>query len=104
MVEGLLAVQAENHPQASWAVATRTPGITEAEFGRLDHFEHDGRTYWFGQPPPDDGPPSPRAHLLQILDEYYRGYQDSLHAAADRYGRFLDRDATLVTTPSAQPA
>lgn len=35
VVEGLLAVQSENHGQASWAVATRTPGITEAEFGRL---------------------------------------------------------------------
>ena len=34
VVEGLLAVQAENHAQASWAVAARTPGITEAEFAR----------------------------------------------------------------------
>ncbi len=28
-------VQAENHSQASWAVATRTRGLTEIDFGRL---------------------------------------------------------------------
>jgi hypothetical protein len=42
-------------------------------------FEHDGRTFWHA---PDQEPPprragSPSAHLLQILDEVYRGYQDS---------------------------
>lgn len=117
--------------------------------------EHDGRTYWFAQPPPDEGSLSPRAHLLQTLDEYHNGYQDSryvldadglvprgrpaavgmtlvdsqmvgdmrrtvradrvdfesglfrelgddeldeIDAAADRYGRFLGLDATVVTT------
>lgn len=45
---------------------------------RLASFEHDGRTFWHA---PDD-PPSPSelepdGHLLQILDEIYRGYQDS---------------------------
>lgn len=34
-VEGLLAVQAENYSQASWAVATRTSGITQPEFQQL---------------------------------------------------------------------
>jgi hypothetical protein len=45
---------------------------------RLAHFEHDERTYWHlpGQEPPTDGG-EPRGHLLQILDETYRGYQDS---------------------------
>jgi hypothetical protein len=143
---------------AYWATMTVTDvraGLADVA-DRLDHFEHDGRTYWFGQPPPDDEPPSPRAHLLQILDEYYRGYQDSryvldvdglvprgrsatvgmalvdgqmvgdmrrtirpseaifelrlyreldddeldaLHGAADRYGTFLDLDATVIMTP-----
>lgn len=30
VVSELLAVQAENHPQASWAVATRAAGVTRA--------------------------------------------------------------------------
>jgi hypothetical protein len=45
----------------------------------LASFEHDGRTYWHApdQEPPVPGPADPAAHLLQILDEIYRGYQDS---------------------------
>ena len=45
---------------------------------RLACFEHDGRTLWHSpdQAPPA-GPGEPTAHLLQILDEVYRGYQDS---------------------------
>lgn len=35
VVAGLLGVQAENHRQASWAVATRTHGLTETAFARL---------------------------------------------------------------------
>jgi hypothetical protein len=46
--------------------------------GRLASFEHGGRTYWHA---PGDPPPAnrlaPAGHLLQILDEIYRGYQDS---------------------------
>ena len=41
-------------------------------------FDHDDRTYWHAagqQPPTVSG--EPRAHILQILDETYRGYQDS---------------------------
>ncbi len=45
---------------------------------RLASFDVDGRTFWHA---PDDPPPAgvqaPAAHLLQILDEVYRGYQDS---------------------------
>ena len=45
---------------------------------RLASFDHDGRTCWHA---PGDAPPTtrlaPRGHLLQILDEIYRGYQDS---------------------------
>jgi len=40
-------------------------------------FEHDGRTFWHRA---DAEPPrrtTASAHLLQILDEIYRGYQDS---------------------------
>jgi hypothetical protein len=45
----------------------------------LASFEHDGRTFWHArdQEPPASGPARPAAHLLQILDEIYRGYQDS---------------------------
>jgi hypothetical protein len=43
---------------------------------RLASFEHDGRTFWHGR---GDSPASasPDGHLLQVLDEMYRGYQDS---------------------------
>jgi len=45
---------------------------------RLASFEHRDRTFWHL---PDQSPPSgaedPRGHLLQVLDETYRGYQDS---------------------------
>ena len=45
---------------------------------RLGSFEHDGRTFWHaaGDAPPT-APQQPAGHLLQILDELYRGYQDS---------------------------
>lgn len=45
---------------------------------RLTSFEHDGRTFWHAadQEPPG-GRQRPSGHLLQILDEVYRGYQDS---------------------------
>lgn len=45
---------------------------------RLGSFDHDGRTFWhaLGAPPPTRTP-VPGGHLLQILDEVYRGYQDS---------------------------
>ena len=44
---------------------------------RLDSFEHDGRTFWHAPADPPAAGGSPAGHLLQILDETYRGYQDS---------------------------
>jgi hypothetical protein len=44
---------------------------------RLGRFEHDGRTFWHSRADPPGGPGDPVGHLLQILDETYRGYQDS---------------------------
>lgn len=65
---------------AYWATLTLT-GVRrglDACRERLASFTHDGRTYWHV---PDSvaptGPPEPAAHLLQLLDETYRGYQDS---------------------------
>ena len=63
---------------AYWATLT----ITDVRRGlaavgdRLARFEHDGRTFWHAI---DSDPPAMTgsAHLLQILDEMYRGYQDS---------------------------
>ena len=65
---------------AYWATLTLTDvdtGLVVAR-GGLASFEHDGRTFWHavGEEPPT-GPAEPLAHLLQILDETYRGYQDS---------------------------
>ncbi len=64
---------------AYWATLTLTDvraGLAQVR-DRLGSFQHDGRTFWH---PPGDapgGPQQPAGHLLQILDETYRGYQDS---------------------------
>jgi DNA glycosylase AlkZ-like len=64
---------------AYWATLT----LTEVRSGlqqvgdRLDSFRHDGRIFWHAPGDPPGGPQEPTAHLLQILDETYRGYQDS---------------------------
>ena len=65
---------------AYWATLT----VTDVRRGlaavgdRLQRIEHDGTAYWSAAGPPDDVDRLvPRAQLLQILDEYYRGYQDS---------------------------
>ena len=63
---------------AYWATLTVTDvrrGIAAAG-DRLDSFEHDGRTFLHA---PGETPASaaPAGHLLQVLDEMYRGYQDS---------------------------
>jgi hypothetical protein len=65
---------------AYWASLTVTDvraGLAQVR-EKLGSFEHDGRTFWHapGQEPPR-GPVRPAGHLLQILDEMYRGYQDS---------------------------
>ena len=44
---------------------------------QLASFEHDGRTFWHAPADGPTAPGSPTGHLLQILDETYRGYQDS---------------------------
>lgn len=63
---------------AYWATLTVTDvrrGIAGAG-DRLASFEHDERTFWHA---PGDIPDAaaPDAHLLQVLDEMCRGYQDS---------------------------
>jgi hypothetical protein len=64
---------------AYWA----TLGLTDVRAGlqqvhdRLGSFQHDGRTFWHAPAAAPGGPQEPAGHLLQILDETYRGYQDS---------------------------
>ncbi|PYF99782.1 Winged helix DNA-binding domain-containing protein [Georgenia satyanarayanai] len=64
---------------AYWATLTLTDVRRGLELSRdrLETFTHDGRTFWHtpGTAPP--GPGRPTGHLLQLLDETYRGYQDS---------------------------
>jgi hypothetical protein len=65
---------------AYWA--TLTLGDVRQGLGqvrdRLASFEHDGRTFWHAPgDPPAPNRQEPAGHLLQILDEVYRGYQDS---------------------------
>lgn len=66
-----------------WAglTVTEARSAVDSVADRLDCFDHDGRTYWHHA---DSAPPNrrysgvdPVAHILQILDEIYRGYQDS---------------------------
>ena len=64
---------------AYWATLTLTDvrrGLDQVR-DLLASFVYDGRTFWHapGDPPARAG--APRGHLLQILDELYRGYQDS---------------------------
>jgi hypothetical protein len=64
---------------AYWATLTLTDvraGLQQVR-DRLDSFQHDGRTFWHGPGDVPCGPQEPAGHLLQILDETYRGYQDS---------------------------
>ena len=45
---------------------------------QLGPVEHGGPAFCFAPPPLSTDPAlKPRAHLLQILDEYHNGYQDS---------------------------
>ncbi|MBO0807345.1 MAG: AlkZ family DNA glycosylase [Actinobacteria bacterium] len=73
---------------AYWATLTLTDvraGLQQVR-DRLGSFQHDGRIFWHAPGDAPGGPQEPAAHLLQILDETYRGYQDSrwvLDAAGD---------------------
>jgi hypothetical protein len=73
---------------AYWATLTLTDvraGLHQVR-DQLGSFEHDGRTFWHAPGAVPGGPHEPAGHLLQILDETYRGYQDSrwvLDAAGD---------------------
>ncbi|MBW9110316.1 winged helix DNA-binding domain-containing protein [Microbacterium ureisolvens] len=63
---------------AYWATLTLTDvrrGLAGAA-DRLESFDHDDRTYWHA-PGRAAASASPKGHLLQVLDEMYRGYQDS---------------------------
>jgi hypothetical protein len=64
---------------AYWATLTLTDVRTGLQQARdqLDSFQHDGRTFWHAPAEAPHGPQEPAGHLLQILDETYRGYQDS---------------------------
>jgi hypothetical protein len=61
---------------ATLTLADARAGLAAAG-DRLASFDHDGRRFWYeaGTEPDTRGPDS--AHVLQILDEIYRGYQDS---------------------------
>ncbi len=64
---------------AYWATLT----LTDVRLGlravrdRLESFTHDSRTFWHAPGQEPGGPAEPSGHLLQILDEMYRGYEDS---------------------------
>jgi hypothetical protein len=70
-----------------------TLSITDVRAGiaaasdRLASFEHDGRTFWHApdQQPPT-GPAEPAGHLLQVLDETYRGYATASRWVLDAAG------------------
>jgi hypothetical protein len=73
---------------AYWATLTLTDvraGLQQVR-DRLDSFQHHGRTFWHSPGDLPRAPQEPAGHLLQILDETYRGYQDSrwvIDAAGD---------------------
>lgn len=64
---------------AYWATLTLTDVRRGLERAReqLASFEHDERTFWHAPEDPPRRAGEPDGHLLQILDELYRGYQDT---------------------------
>ena len=95
---------------AYWATLTLgdvRKGLASAE--GLESFEHDGRTFWHaaGEEPPRV-PDQPAAHLLHLLDEWYRGYQDSGmvvdHAGLHPRGREPGLGLAVVDGQIAGPA
>jgi len=73
---------------AYWATLTVTDVRTglAAVGDELERFSHDGRTYWHARGDPPAEGQEPLGHLLQVLDEMYRGYQDSRYVL-DAAGR-----------------
>lgn len=70
---------ATEHDLAYWATLSLgdvRAGLRQAS-NRLASFVHDGRTFWHAAARPPAAPGTHAGHLLQILDETYRGYQDS---------------------------
>lgn len=64
---------------AYWATLTLTDvraGLASVR-DDLASLEVADRTYWYAESSPPDARPEPRAHLLQVLDEYHNGYQHS---------------------------
>lgn len=64
---------------AYWASLTLgdvRAGLAEAD---LATFEHDGRTWWYAEPAADAPLEAVGGHLLQALDEYHNGVQDTRH-------------------------
>jgi Winged helix DNA-binding domain len=62
---------------AYWATMTLADvraGIASLH-DKIERFDLDGDTFWHTNDPPTSPAAGPRGHLLQILDEYYRGYQ-----------------------------
>lgn len=62
---------------AYWATLRPIEARAALEAAELRRTEVDGRDYWHLDDPPADEPAEPRAHLLQVLDETYRGFQES---------------------------
>src|SRR5215470_5035284 len=85
---------------AYWATLTLTDvraGLAQVG-DRLGSFQHDGRTFWHAPADAPGGPQEPAGHLLQILDETYRGYQDSRWVldAADNVPRTREAAAGMA--------
>jgi Winged helix DNA-binding domain len=62
-----------------WATLTLgdvRAGLAQAS-DRLERFEYEGRTFWHAPAAAPTEAGTPAGHLLQILDETYRGYQDT---------------------------
>jgi hypothetical protein len=57
----------------------------------LAHEEVDGKTYWFVDGKLPKLPQGPRAHLLQLYDEYFVSYKDRSAVMDPRLGGLEDK-------------
>jgi len=83
---------------ASLSVTDVRAGLQQVR-DRLDSFQHDGRTFCHAPGEAPRGQQEPQAHLLQILDETYRGYQDSRWVLAPSSTRRRGLASTRSSTP-----